>query len=77
VPTCCCKNRVVPGERHEAKLAHANGTIDNPMSDEAIEAKFLANAAPVIGAERARAISACVWRLETLADVRKLVALAV
>jgi 2-methylcitrate dehydratase PrpD len=64
------------GERHEADVAHATGTIDNAMSDSAIEAKFLANAAPVVGAERAREIAACVWRLQALADVRTLVALA-
>jgi 2-methylcitrate dehydratase PrpD len=64
------------GDRYEADVAHASGTIDNPMSDGAIEAKFLANATPVIGAERAREIVACVWKLETLTDVSSLVALA-
>ena len=44
---------VAGGERHEVHVAHASGTADNPMSDAAIEAKFLANATPVIGAERA------------------------
>lgn len=66
----------VSGARHEAEVAHASGTIDNPMSDSAIEAKFLANAIPSIGAERAAEITACIWRLETLPDVRSLVALA-
>ena len=46
------------------------GTIGNPMSDRAIENKFFANAAPVVGAERARQIAATVWKLDTLADVR-------
>lgn len=64
------------GERHEVHIAHATGTIDNPMSDEAIEAKFLANAISVIGAERAGEIAACVWKLEALADMRTLIALA-
>ena len=64
------------GERHAADVAHATGTVDNPMSDGAIEAKFLVNATPVIGAERARELAASVWRLDTLADVRTLVALA-
>ncbi|MGH6783053.1 MAG: MmgE/PrpD family protein [Sphingomicrobium sp.] len=64
------------GERHETHIAHASGTIDNPMSDAAIEAKFLANAAPVIGAERAGEIVQACWRLENLADVRVLPAKA-
>src|SRR5262245_61341173 len=63
------------GERITAAIAHASGTIENPMSNEAIEAKFLANATPVIGAERASKIAALVWKLETLADARELVVL--
>jgi 2-methylcitrate dehydratase PrpD len=63
----------VTGERHAAMVEHASGTIDNPMSDAAIEAKFIANAAAAIGAESAQKIAALVWRLDTLADVRVVV----
>ena len=63
------------GARHEAHIAHASGTADNPMSDAAIEAKFLANATPVIGAERARASVECVGRSRRQPDVRELIAL--
>ena len=72
-----CLSGPVDGSRLRHEAAHASGTIGNPMSDETIEAKFLANAAPVIGAEWGREIAACVRRLETLADVRRLVSLAV
>ena len=55
----CARTRPMPpsssgDKRHEVHIAHASGTADNPMSDAAIEAKFLANATPVIGAEHAR-----------------------
>ncbi len=63
------------GQRHEAHIPHASGTADNPMSDAAIEAKFMANAAPVIGRERAERARDFVWALETQPDVRALVAL--
>jgi len=63
------------GERVEARVEHASGTIDNPMSDRAIEDKFMANAAPVIGEERARQVAAAAWRLEQLTDGRQLVKL--
>jgi 2-methylcitrate dehydratase PrpD len=63
------------GERIEACVAHASGTVDNPMSDRAIEDKFLANAAPVVGDERARQIAATAWRLDKLGDVRELIGL--
>ena len=66
---------VAGGVRHEAHVAHASGTTDNPMSDAAIEAKFLANATPAVGGERARHASELVWSLETCADVRELIGL--
>ena len=46
---------VAGGKRHEVHIAHASGTAENPMSDAQIEAKFLANATPVIGAEQCAA----------------------
>jgi 2-methylcitrate dehydratase PrpD len=63
------------GERVEARIAHASGTVDNPMSDRAIENKFLANAAPAVGDERARQIAATAWKLDKLGDVRELIGL--
>jgi 2-methylcitrate dehydratase PrpD len=63
------------GERIEARVAHASGTVDNPMSDRALENKFLANATPVVGEERARQIAATTWRLDKLGDVRELICL--
>jgi 2-methylcitrate dehydratase PrpD len=66
---------VAAGKRHEVHVAHASGTAANPMSDAAIEAKFLANATPAIGAERARRAGDMVWSLERLGDVRELIAL--
>jgi len=63
------------GRRHELHIAHASGTADNPMSDAAIEAKFLANATPVIGRERAERARAFVLSLEKQPDVRDLIAL--
>ena len=45
------------------------------MSDAAIAAKFLANATPVIGRERAERAQAFVGSLETQPDVRELIAL--
>jgi 2-methylcitrate dehydratase PrpD len=66
---------VANGRRHEAHVEHASGTADNPMSDTAIEAKFLANATPAIGAERAKRAAELVWALEKVPDVRSLIAL--
>jgi 2-methylcitrate dehydratase PrpD len=65
---------VVGNARHEIHIAHATGTADNPMSDEQIEGKFLANAAPVIGADRAERVVQWVAALEQQADMRELIA---
>ena len=67
---------IIAGDaRHEVHIAHASGTAANPMSDAAIEAKFLANATPVIGAERAARARDAVWALEKQPDVRELIGL--
>jgi 2-methylcitrate dehydratase PrpD len=63
------------GRQHEVHIDHASGTAENRMSDAQIEAKFLANASPVIGEECARRAAALVWSLETQPDVRQLIAL--
>ncbi len=65
---------VTGGQRLEVHIAHASGTADNPMSDAAIEAKFLANATPVIG-ERAKRAGEWVATLEKQTDMRELIAL--
>jgi 2-methylcitrate dehydratase PrpD len=62
-------------KRHEVHIAHASGTANNPMSDAAIEAKFLANATPIIGRERAERARDFVWSLETRPNVAELIAL--
>jgi 2-methylcitrate dehydratase PrpD len=66
---------LVADRLHEAHIPHASGTAGNPMSDAAIEVKFLANATPVIGAQRARSVCDRVWSLEHEADMRALIAL--
>jgi len=65
----------VSGKRLEVHIPHASGTAGNPMSDQAIEAKFMANATPVIGAGRAAQARDLVWVLERQGDVRGLLAL--
>jgi 2-methylcitrate dehydratase PrpD len=63
------------GQRHDAHIAHASGTAENPMSDAQIESKFIANATPVIGADRARHVVDWIAAFEMQPDVRELIAL--
>ncbi len=55
---------IAGGRKEEAHIQHASGTIDNPMSDVAIEKKFLANSAPAIDklAQSAYARRLIVWK---------------
>jgi 2-methylcitrate dehydratase PrpD len=66
---------VAGNKRHEVHIPHAGGTAENPMSDAAIEAKFLANATPVIGPERAGRARDLVWSLDKQPDMRELIGL--
>lgn len=65
------------GRRYEAPVAHASGTTENPLSDAALERKFIGNATLVMDESRARAIVDCASGLDRLADARELVALCV
>jgi 2-methylcitrate dehydratase PrpD len=64
------------GKRIDTHIAHATGTVENPMSDAAIEVKYLANATPAVGAERARRLAEEIWRLDTLPNVERVIELA-
>lgn len=68
--------RVTAGGKHfDAYVPHASGTVANPMTDAAIEGKFIANATPAIGAGNARKVAGMVWQLEKITDLRELAAL--
>ena len=66
---------IVDGVRHRSFIEHASGTADNPMSNAEIEAKFLANAEPIIGHDLAQAVCDLIHRLDRLADMRELIQL--
>jgi 2-methylcitrate dehydratase PrpD len=61
------------GAMHEARIEHATGTVSNPLSDQQLREKFLGNAEPVLGAQRARSLADMIFRLDTLTDIGDLV----
>jgi len=61
------------GATYEARIEHATGTVSNPMSDQALNEKFLGNATMAISADRARRVVDLIWRLDSLTDVGDLV----
>jgi 2-methylcitrate dehydratase PrpD len=63
------------GTSFEAHIAHASGTHQNPMTDEALQAKFMANAEPVLGMARCQDLVQKVGSLEDCVDVNDLISM--
>ena len=64
------------GRRVRVFVEHAVGSLQRPMSDAALEAKFRALSDPVLGAARTGELIAACWGLASAPDVRALAALA-
>jgi 2-methylcitrate dehydratase PrpD len=64
------------GRRIHVFVEHAIGSLQRPMSDAALAAKFAAQADPVLGSARSAELIAACRRLGELPDVHGLVALA-
>ena len=64
------------GQRVHVFVQHAIGSLENPMTDAMLEAKFHDLADPVLGRAKAGALIAACWQLGSTADVRQLIALA-
>lgn len=60
------------GERHALLVEHCVGSRERPMTDEELSQKFLGQAVPVIGAERAAGVLQSCWRIEQLRDVSEI-----
>ena len=61
----------------ETHIEHATGSPDNPMTDEALEAKYRTLASEVLGAKQANELLAAVWALDGAPDVRQVTKLTV
>ena len=68
----CAATVVVAGSAFHATIEHATGTVNNPMSDERLAAKFYANAECIVGRSNAERIAGMVDELESLPDMAEL-----
>jgi len=64
---CWIAVRRKDGANHEKHVPRGSGTVENPLSDEALGEKFLDLATPLIGS-RSRQVLNLVWSLDRLAD---------
>ena len=63
---------LIAGRTHRSAVEHALGTVDNPMGDAAIEAKFLANAERVMARSQAQRVVELINDVERLEDVSEI-----
>jgi 2-methylcitrate dehydratase PrpD len=61
------------GRKEHVFVEHAIGSLERPMSDQDLEAKFHSLADPVIGAAKASAAIAACWKLGAAKDVKAVV----
>jgi 2-methylcitrate dehydratase PrpD len=66
---------LVDGRRLHVRVDHAIGSLERPLTDAQLEAKFYSLVAPQMGEARARGITAACWGLGALANVRELTSL--
>ncbi|WP_077000185.1 MmgE/PrpD family protein [Variovorax sp. KK3] len=64
------------GTQHMSQVDYPKGSIQNPMNDDELRAKFDSLVHPVLGAGRATEIAAMVQNIEDIADVGQLMQLA-
>ena len=64
------------GRRVHVFVEHAIGSLENPMTDAMLEAKFHGMSDAVLGADKSSALIAACWKLGDTADVRSLTKLA-
>ncbi len=64
------------GRKLTSQVDYPKGSIQNPMSEAEMRAKFDSLAVPVIGAKRAAALAGQIMELEKVRDVAELMKLA-
>ena len=67
---------LIDGRRVHVRVEHAIGSLQNPMTDAHLEAKFHGLSNPVLGAVRSGELISAAWALGGAADVRALIALS-
>jgi 2-methylcitrate dehydratase PrpD len=74
--SCKMTMELSDGRRHVAQVDYPKGSIQNPMSDAELRAKFESLAAPVLGEKRAGQLADQVQQVERVSSVRDLMRLS-
>ena len=73
--SCHTTVTMASGESYVSQVDYPKGSIENPMSDDELRAKFESLAVPVVGAPRATQIAETVMRIERCANIGELMRL--
>jgi 2-methylcitrate dehydratase PrpD len=65
------------GRRIHIEIEHAIGSLERPMSDKDLEAKFHSQADEVLGTAKAQALMDMAWKITSVINVNELTRLAV
>jgi 2-methylcitrate dehydratase PrpD len=68
--------RLKDGQWHSHRVEHCSGSREAPMSDQALEAKFVDQAKPILGKARTSALLRACWALPSIDDAAELARLA-
>jgi 2-methylcitrate dehydratase PrpD len=68
--------QLADGRREEVHVEHAIGSLERPMRDADLDAKFESLVAPVLGKQRSEELSRAAWKVGATHDLRGLLALA-
>jgi 2-methylcitrate dehydratase PrpD len=66
---------LLDGRRVHVFVAHAIGSLENPMTDAQLDAKFHGLSDPVLGAAKTTALIEACWSVSQAGDLRALAAL--
>jgi 2-methylcitrate dehydratase PrpD len=64
------------GNQVKVQVAHAIGSLENPMSDQALESKFMNLSEPILGKQQTQELIKACWNLGKASDLKSLLKLS-
>jgi len=73
--SCLLTVQMEDGSEFQSQVDYPKGSIQNPMNDDELRAKFDSLVIPVLGGERAKEITTAIFNIENLGDIGQLMRL--
>jgi 2-methylcitrate dehydratase PrpD len=72
--SCRIEIELVDGTRHSIEIEHAVGSVEKPMNDAALRAKFVDQAVPILGERQAAEAADAAFAIAKAPDMKRLLA---